>query len=619
MSSDENIVARIWRYIGAFQHGILRLFGIFVILFFLIVFIGSLFSDDSFDMADSGVLIFAPEGPIVEEPTTISPNDAFTASLLGGGPGSEVLLADVVEGFRQATEDDDVTTIVMNLERFGGGYPAALHQVAHEMDAFREAGKEIIVYGDNYSMSGYLLAAHASEVYLHDMGGADVTGYAVFRTFFRSLIDRLNVTVNVYRVGTFKSALEPYLGDEMSEPAAEANRYVFGDLWNAYTDRVQAARELPAGSVQAYADQFPELLVAQDGDTAAVALNEGLVDQLIGRGAYRDLMEERFGRDDEEGGIVASNFFDYVEANREFDLLPSDKIVVIKAVGGIVDGNGDGGVIGGDQHAELVRRARLDDDVRAIVLRIDSGGGSAFASELIREELELARLEGKIVIASMGGVAASGGYWIATPAHEIWAEPTTITGSIGIFGFIPTFENALAEIGVNEDGIALTETARQPSMTGGVTEEWDTILQSSIEAGYERFLSIVAESRNMTRDEVDAVAQGRIWTGQQAYDRGLVDQIGGYDEAVAAAAARAGLEEGDYRVIEFRDEVDPFAQFLEMFGSSASTALFGEGLLGSGVLGEMARDAQDEIETISMMNDPNGVYATCVECAAYRQ
>lgn len=619
MSSDENIVARIWRYIGAFQHGILRLFGIFVILFFLIVFIGSLFSDDSFDMADSGVLIFAPEGPIVEEPTTISPNDAFTASLLGGGPGSEVLLADVVEGFRRATEDDDVTTIVMNLERFGGGYPAALHQVAHEMDAFREAGKEIIVYGDNYSMSGYLLAAHASEVYLHDMGGADVTGYAVFRTFFRSLIDRLNVTVNVYRVGTFKSALEPYLGDEMSEPAAEANRYVFGDLWNAYTDRVQAARDLPEGSVQAYADQFPELLVAQDGDTAAVALNQGLVDQVIGRGAYRDLMEERFGRDDEEGGIVASNFFDYVEANREFNLLPSDKIVVIKAVGGIVDGNGDGGVIGGDQHAELVRRARLDDDVRAIVLRIDSGGGSAFASELIREELELARLEGKIVIASMGGVAASGGYWIATPAHEIWAEPTTITGSIGIFGFIPTFENALAEIGVNEDGIALTETARQPSMTGGVTEEWDTILQSAIENGYERFLSIVAESRNMTRDEVDAVAQGRIWTGQQAYDRGLVDQIGGYDEAIAAAAARAGLEEGDYRVIEFRDEVDPFAQFLEMFGSSASTALFGEGLLGSGFLGDMARNAQDEIETITMMNDPNGVYATCVECAAYRQ
>jgi protease-4 len=307
-----------------------------------------------------------------------------------------------------------------------------------------------------------------------------------------------------------------------------------------------------------------------------------------------------------------------VEANREFQLVPADKIVVIKAVGGIVDGDGDGGVIGGDQHAELVRRARLDDNVRAIVLRIDSGGGSAFASELIREELEMARLEGKIVIASMGGVAASGGYWIATPAHEIWAEPTTITGSIGIFGFIPTFENSLAEIGVYEDGVATTATARQPSVTGGVTEEWDTVLQSSIEAGYERFLSIVAESRDMTRDEVDAVAQGRIWTGQQAFDRGLVDSIGGYDDAIAAAAERAGLEEGDYRVVEFRDEVDPFAQILQMLGQDARLAVFGEGLLGSGWLGDMARDAQDEIETINMMNDPNGVYASCVECNAFR-
>ena len=620
MSSDENIVARIWRYIGAFQHGILRIFGIFVILFLLIVFIGGLLSNDEFELADSGVLIFAPEGPVVEEPTTISPNDAFTASLLGGGPGSEVLLSDVVEGFRRATEDDDVTTIVMNLERFGGGYPAALHQIAHEMDAFRDAGKEIIVYGDNYSMTGYFLASHASQIYLHDMGGANVNGYAVYRTFFRSLLERLNVTVNVYRVGTFKSALEPYLGDEMSEPAAEANRYVFGDLWNAYQDSVEAARGLSDGALQTYADQFPELLVAQGGDTAAVSLNEGLVDEVIGRGHYRDLLEERFGRDESEDslGFVASDFFDYVEANREFNLIPSDKIVVIKAVGGIVDGNGDGGVIGGDQHAELIRRARLDDDVRAIVLRIDSGGGSAFASELIREELEMARLEGKIVIASMGGVAASGGYWIATPAHEIWAEPTTITGSIGIFGFIPTFEDSLAEIGVYEDGIALTETARQPSQFGGVTEEWDTILQSSIEAGYERFLSIVAESRNMTRDEVDAVAQGRIWTGQQAFDRGLVDQLGGYDEAIAAAAARAGLEEGDYRVIEFRDEVDPFHQFLQMFGQSAGVAVFGEGLLGSGLLGDMARGAQAEIETINMMNDPNGIYATCFECTAFR-
>jgi len=618
MSSDEHLIAKIWRWIGAVQHGILRIFGLFVIGFIVIAFIGSLFSSDEFEMADNGVLVFAPVGRVVEEPTTANYSDPM--ALLSGGPGPEIMLRDVVDGFRMATADEDVNTIILNLKNYGGSTPAAMHQIGAEMDAFREAGKTLIVYGDNYSMGSYYLAAHANEIYLHEMGGADVTGYAVYRTFFRSLLDRLMVTVNVYRVGTFKSALEPFLGDSMSEAAADANRYVFGDLWTAYQNKVEAVRDLPAGTLQTYADTFPELLTAAAGDTSAVALEQGLVDEVIGRGAYRNMLAERFGDEDSDNGTFdASNFFAYVEANREVQLRPSEKIVVINASGSIVDGDGDGGVIGGDQHAELVRRARLDDDVRAIVLRIDSGGGSAFASELIREELEQARLEGKIVIASMGGVAASGGYWIATPAHEIWAEPTTITGSIGIFGFIPTFENTMAEVGVFEDGVSLTNTARQPSQFGGVTDEWNSILQTSIEAGYESFLSIVADSRDMTRDEVDAVAQGRIWTGQQAYDRGLVDNLGGYDEAIAAAAERAGLEEGDYRVVEFRDEVDPFQELLASLGMEVQSAIVGEqGLLGGGVFGQAARELEDELEVINLMNDPNGVYATCFECEALR-
>jgi len=618
MSNDENIVARIWRWIGAFQHGILRVFGLLVIAVLLIGFIGSLFSSNEFKMADNGVLVFAPEGRVVEEPTAVDTSSPL--ALLSGGPGPEVLLRDVVDGFRLATADEDVTTILLNLENLAGATPAAMQQIAVEMDAFREAGKDIIVYGDSFGMGGYFLAAHASEIHMHDMGAADVTGYAIYRTFFRSLLDRLNVTVNVYRVGTFKSALEPFLGDEMSEAAAEANRYVFGDLWAAYTNKVEDVRGLNDGALQAYADTFPDLLRAEGGDTAAVALSQGLVDELVGRGAYRDSLEERFGKDEDAGGVEASGFFAYLEANREFNLTATDKIAVINAVGSIVDGSGDGGVIGGDQHAELVRRARLDDDVRAIVLRIDSGGGSAFASELVREELELARLEGKIVIASMGGVAASGGYWIATPAHEIWAEPTTITGSIGIFGFIPTFENSVAQIGVFEDGVALTETARAPSQFGGVTDAWNDILQTAIENGYDRFLSIVAESRDMSIAEVDAVAQGRIWTGQQAYDRGLVDSLGGYDDAIAAAAERAGLEDGDYRVVEFRDESDPFQEVLAMLGMEARTAIVGDaGLLGTGLLADMARETQSELEVINLMNDPNGVYATCFECEAFRQ
>jgi len=618
---NENIFAKIWRWIGHVQHGVLRVFGIFFILFALIVLFGAIFSgDEEFELAESGVLRFVPEGVIVEERTRVSPGDAFTTALFGGGAPKQVLLRDVIEGFRLAASDEDVTAMIVNLDKLLGATPAALHAMAMEMTAFREAGKQIIVYGDNYSMGSYFLAAHADEVHMHDMGGAAVTGYAVYRTFFRSLLDRLNVTVNVYRVGTFKSALEPFLDDGMSEAAAEANRYVFGDLWSAYMQAAEGARSMPGGALQSYADTFPALLSAADGDAARAALDAGLVDHVTGRAAFRAAMEERFGRDEETGGVQASGFFAYLEGNRPEARKSGDVIAVITAVGNIVSGDGDGGVIGGDKHAELIRRARLDDNVRAIVLRIDSGGGSAFASELIREELMLAREEGKIVIASMGGVAASGGYWIATPAHEIWAEPTTITGSIGIFGFIPTFENALAGVGVFEDGVALTETARAPSLTGGVSEAWGDILQQSIERGYERFLSIVAESRNMSRDEVDAVAQGRIWTGAQARERGLVDHLGGYDEAIAAAAARAGLEEGEYRVREIVDEVDKLKEILKMFGiASIAQELAGGGLSGSGLISRSLAETGEELRRIDMMNDPNGVYASCLTCEAFRR
>lgn len=619
--AKENIAARTWRWIGMVQHGILRVFGLILILIVLIALIGSMFSgDDEFEMAEGGLLNFSPTGVIVEETSRVSPGDAFTAALLGGGTPNQILLRDVVEGLRLAAEDDEVTALLVNFDGLMGATPAAMHAIAAEMIAFREAGKDIIAYGDNYSMGGYMLASHASEVHMHEMGGAVVNGYAIYRTFFRSLLDRLNVTVNVYRVGTFKSALEPFLDDSMSPEAAEATRYVFADIWDAYQTRVEAARGLEAGSLQSYADDFPALLAGANGDPGRVARDAGLVDALTGRGAWRNMMEERFGRDADENRIRSSNFLDYVEAHPPEPAGRGDVIAVINAVGTIVEGEGDGGVIGGDMHANLIRRARLDDDVKAIVLRIDSGGGSAFASELIREELVLAREQGKIIIASMGGVAASGGYWIAAPAHEIWAEPTTITGSIGIFGFIPTFENTMAEIGVFEDGVSLTETARFPSPFGGVTDAWNDILQQSIESGYEQFLTIVGEGRNMTRDQVDAVAQGRIWTGAQAHERGLVDHLGGYDEAIAAAAALAGLEESAFRVKEFVEERDPFQEFLKMIGLSfVSSALDGVSLLPGGPFGQAASEAGAELQRINMMNDRRGVYATCLECEAFRR
>jgi len=501
--------------------------------------------------------------------------------------------------------------------------PAAMHEIAGEMKAFRAAGKEIIAYGDNFSNRSWFLAAQADEVYLNDLGAAIVTGYGSYRPYFRSLLDRFRVTVNVYRVGTFKSALEPLLGDGMSEAAAEANRFLLGDIWNAYQSAAEEARGFEPGALQRVADSSPDLLEAAGGNTALASLEAGVVDALTGRAAYRDRMIERFGTGKDGRSVEASDFFDYLKANRESGPASGDRVAVIVASGAIIAGDGDGGVVGGDAHAELVRRARLDDDVRAIVLRIDSGGGSAFASELIREELELARLDGKIVVASMGGVAASGGYWIAAPAHQIWAEPTTITGSIGVFGFIPTFETAAAGYGVFEDGVALTETARGPSAIGGVPANWDRMLQSNVEYAYEHFLGIVAESRNMTRDEVDAVAQGRVWTGRQALERGLVDALGGYDEAIAAAAELADLQEGEYAVEVFEKPLTDLEQFLvnlglETKGSTLARTIFGSGLLGNGFIGDMASRSHQELRQINLLNDSNHVYATCLSCETLR-
>jgi protease-4 len=616
---QESVPAAIWRWIGLIQHGILRVFGLIVIVFILLALSGAFGGgEDEFRLADNGVLKFEPEGAIVEETARVSPGDAFTAALLGGAQPNQILLRDVIEGLRAAADDEDVTALLVRFDGLTGATPAALHAIAAEMQAFRDSGKEILAYGDAYTNGSWFLSAQADEVYMHMMGAAQVSGYAVFRTYFADLLERLNVTVNVFRVGTFKSALEPFLGNEMSEAAAEANRVVFGDIWDSFKSVSGEARGIAPGAIQAYGDGLPEAMIANGGDAARAALDAGLVDQLVGRSEYMNLLAERFGINEDSGTVQASDFLEYAEANAPSASTRGESIAVIYAVGSIIDGEADGGAIGGDIHARLIRKARLDDDVRAIVLRIDSGGGSAFASELIREELELARLEGKPVIASMGGVAASGGYWIATPANRILAEPTTITGSIGIFGFIPTFENALAEVGVYEDGVATTATARAPSLTGGITPEWNTVLQTGIEHGYQQFIGLVAEARGMTLEEVDAVAQGRIWTGAQAFERGLVDELGDFDDAVRIAAEMAELE--DYRIEVFKEESDPLEELLAALGADAAATIAGpDGLFGTGLFSTAARTSAGELQAISLMNDPNGVYATCLACEAYRQ
>lgn len=605
-------VAKAWNGLGAVQRGIMRVIGLILMILVLFWIIGSMFSSDEVRVGRSGALEMKLDGVIVEERTVVSPTGALQAALLGGGSGNEILLDDVVHGLRLAREDSRVNTIILDLTRFGGAMPASLHTIAAEMTAFRAAGKTILARSDMFGDSSWFLAAHADEVSMHPQGVAIIEGYSSFPLYFRGLLDRLGVTVNIFRVGEFKSAIEPFERSDMSEADFEARSYLFGDLWNAYTAAAESARGLTPGTLQRLGDTADEAVLAANGDLAQAALNAGLVNELVGRTAYTSFLNERFGTVDDGQRPDTTDFFEWYEANRPA-LSPRQRnvIAVINAVGTILDGEADGGVVGGDIHARLIRNARLDPNVKAIVLRIDSGGGGVFASELIREELAQARADGLTVIASMGGVAASGGYWIATPAHEIWAHPTTITGSIGIFGLFPTFEGVLENIGVGSAGYASTRLGGAISLERGVSEYGARILQANIERGYEQFLSVVAEARGMTRDEVDAVAQGRVWTGSQALERGLVDRLGTFDEAVLRAAELAGLEEGRYQVKVFSEERSQLEQILAALGMEASAGAGQSGLLGR-FLGNVAREAR----TVELMNDPTGRYVICLECPA---
>lgn len=609
-----SVVARAWSGLGAIQRGIVRVIGLILMIVVVFWIIGSLFSSDAVRVSSSGALSLDLAGRVVEERTVISPSGALQAALFGGGGGEEVLLDDLVEGLRLAAAEERVTTLVLNLSNFSGGMPSSLHTLAAEMRAFRESGKTIIAHADMYGDASWFLAAHADEVYLHPQGMAFIEGYSSFRTYFRGLLDRLGVTVNIFRVGEFKSAIEPYERADMSEADYEARAYLFGDLWGAYTREAEAARSLPAGTIQRLADNADTLVVEADGDISRVALEQGLVDALVGRTAFNALLDERFGTVEDGTKPDTTDFFEWFNANREEPgARQGDVIAVINAVGTIMDGEADGGTVGGDIHARLIRQARLDPNVKAIVLRIDSGGGGVFASELIREELAQAREDGLTVIASMGGVAASGGYWIATPAHEIWAHPTTITGSIGIFGLVPTFENALAEVGVSSDGYASTRLGGAISLERGIDEFAATILQANITAGYEEFLSVVGQARGMSRDEVDAVAQGRVWTGSQALERGLVDQLGTFDEAILRAAELAELEDGRYQVKVFSEERSELEALMALFGLDAAAS---QGLAGSGPVAMLFGRVADEARVVELMNDPMGRYAICLECPA---
>jgi protease-4 len=521
-------------------------------------------------------LVVAPSGVIVED-YTVSATDRALAQLTGGEV-PEVRLRDLLDALEGAASDSRIERVLLRLDKLQGGGMASLREVGRAIDGVRAAGKDVIAYGDWYTQDAYYLAARANEVYLHPSGMALLEGFGRYRTYFAEALAKLGIEARLFRVGEYKSAGEPYIRQDMSAEAREADLYWMGDIWRRYLEEIGAARELDPATLQAGIDNFPALLEAAGGDAAKVVLDNGLVDGLLTLDEVRALMVSKGVPDTENHTFRQVALDDYVTLRgRELGnvhLRPAPVAVVV-AQGPIADGDAGGAGIGGDSTSALLRKAREDEAVKAVVLRVDSPGGMVFPSEQIRREVELTRQAGKPVVVSMGDVAASGGYWISMDADTIYADASTITGSIGIFGLWFNAPETMAKLGLNTDGVGTTQLAGAFDPTRPYDPRTGQIIQASIDHGYRQFIGKVASAREMEVAAVDQVARGRVWSGAQALEHGLVDELGGLGDAIARARTLAKLDD-DARFSYVERELSTFDRFMQNLGQSALAHYAGE-------------------------------------------
>ena len=564
-TKSSNLLVRIWR---GFWNGLtafrMAVFNILFLIVLALVLRAIFFSGDAITVEADSTLVLKPNGLIVEEYTGTPVERALNEAL--GQQLPETRLRDLLRTLELAAEDDNIVQLLISTDNLIGVSPGTMTELSAAFDRFRESGKPVIAYGSFMGQSQYGLAVLADEIWLNPDGFVLLEGFSYFRNYYREGLEKLAVDVNLFRVGEFKSAMEPFIRDDMSEADRTAGEYFIGGLWQQYLALVAQHRGMPVERVTSIVNNQVDLVEQAGGNVAEAMLEAGLIDRLISRPEARLELASR-GAADEDTGFVQIGMGDYLLVPRAPEI-GVEEVAIIVASGGIVEGSQSPGMIGGDSTSRLLRQAADDDDIRAVVFRIDSGGGSAFASELIRQELLALKETGKPVVVSMGDVAASGGYWIAMGADEVWAYPNTITGSIGIFGFFPTFQNTLAKVGISTDGFGTTPLAGAFRSDREMPESAKRAFQSVIEHGYREFIGLVAEYRDMSTEAVDGVAQGRVWTGNQARDRGLVDQIGTLQEATAAAARMAGLGD-DFSIVYVEAELSPFEQFLANMGGAA--------------------------------------------------
>lgn len=593
---------------------------LFFNIIFIVIFVGLLIvimrEEDPLTVNADSALYLNLYGNLVIEKEAVDPFEQFMQEAFGEEPENpEVLVRDVVKVIENAQHDSRIKALVLDLHGLTGGGLDKMRTIAEAIDEFKSSEKPVYAIGDYFSQDQYYLAAHADKVYLNPMGALLLEGYGRYGLYVKDMLEKLKVTTHIFRVGTYKSAVEPFIRNDMSDAAREANKEWLDAYWEQYKNDVAAARNMDVSNFDETLQGLLEKFNEAGGDFAVYALENGWVDALKTREEVRQELVALVGSDENKLGVNVTPYSTYLKViNPPLPRVQNDmdKVAIVVAKGTILNGNQKAGTIGGDSTARLLRKARLNDNVKAVVLQVDTPGGSSFGSEIIRQEVLELQEAGKPVVVSMSTYAASGGYWISADADKIIASPSTITGSIGVFGMFMTYEKSLDYLGINSDGVGSTElTGLSPARS--LAPEFGQILQNNVESSYNNFISMVADARNMDVETVDTIAQGRVWIGETALELGLVDELGDLNDAIVSAADIAGLEKYDTFYVE-RDLSAQELFWKEFFGQAMVWAAKWQFSQSDSALMGMVKSVLKEFDTIQQLNDPRGVYILCLQC-----
>lgn len=607
-----------WRFMG-YLGGALTWFrntlaNLLFIIIILILF-AALGASAPQPLPESFALRIAPTGILVDQRSYIDPTSLLLSD--EDPDENETVVSELVEAINKGAKDKRVTHLVLEPGMLLGGGLSKINEIGQALENVKQAGKKIIAVSDNYSQEQYYLASFADEIYLHDMGVIEITGYGRYMNYYKTALDKLGITIHAFRSGKYKDYLEPYLRDDMSAESREHNEQWINELWTTYTNNIEQRRHLPPGSINDYVNNLDAHMALTEGDSAKLAIEKALVDKIQSRQATEQMLIEAIGKSDDGDWYKGVGVKSYLADIRKQPDLEKNKVSVITAVGSIVDGDQPDGTIGSDSMLELLRQVNDDKNVKALVIRVDSGGGSAFASEVIRTEIIKLRAKNIPIYISMGSVAASGGYWISTAGDKIWAQPTTITGSIGVFGAFPTLENSLKKIGINTDGVGTTELAGTMRLDRPLSDKASKIVQYGVDNIYQRFIGLVADTRKKDKSAIHEIAQGHVWTGTKAKEIGLVDELGTLHDVIIAIARDAKLTR--YKVEFVKRQLSPKEEFLRSLTEGQASILAPKALLEKfaslSVLNDVA-PALKPLQEIQSLNDPRGIYVKCFECVA---